>query len=417
MFELHLTDRKALAAAVDLVAPAASADLPIHECVFLEITTGNDDVTLRAMCRDITHSLEARISVGGERFAPGAVVVPVAQLRGILTTGRGAISLVHKDGKLEVRSGTYRASLWAPSADDMDHINTKACTKLLALEPAVLADALRAIKPVVGRNDSRPFVEHVGLLVDGFTARFVGTDGHRMVVCTKEVDVLNGPRDGAAAISLRGAHLLGKCLEHTPADDEVCVLAFEGRTCVTGIGSDGVRGWHLRTVGADCEKAFRGVLAAAQRQYADFGSPSEVSAEDALLAIKMMRVANIGRADGVRVSAVGRKMHLFSAHEQMAFMAIPTGRSTVPASWTGSADYFMDALEAAGTAQVEVAFLCRTEGDRVERLVRVNSLGATPHISSVVMGFGTDDMGREPEPWAANTDAEEQLQPTGTSNT
>lgn len=174
-------DTAELVKAVDIAARGASSRSAIVAMggVYLDATGSR----LRLTCTDMEVAVHALAAY--TLTEPGEALVSVKQLRTLLGTVSGEITLELTDGGVALRHGTTRLTLPSlPAADFPIVKTTDDLDAVCTLPSALLLELWETARRARGTDESRPVLTGIQIQIAKGQIAFVSTDSYRLAVHT-----------------------------------------------------------------------------------------------------------------------------------------------------------------------------------------------------------------------------------------
>ena len=180
-------------------ALSSRSTLPILSGVLLSAEDGRVVVQTTDLEVSIRASVEAKVDQPGKTVVPGKILTDI-----IRSLPESAVTLESDGDRVSVTSGSASFSLRTLQAQDFPRFPEVEPDQKIQLPVPALSRAVKQVSRAVSRDETRPILTGVLMVVEGPTLRLVATDSYRLAVC--EVDIENAGGDVSVVIP-------GKALE------------------------------------------------------------------------------------------------------------------------------------------------------------------------------------------------------------
>jgi DNA polymerase-3 subunit beta len=165
------------------------------------LTTGEESVTVRATDLET----DVRISMPANVSQPGKCLVPAKLLMEIMASLEGEeANLKATEAELHISSGSARFALACMDPSDFPAPLGAEPGVVLQADAGALRGALSRVLHAAGRDETRPSLKGVRLVLSGATLQLAATDGARLATVTVPV-IVSDPPDAQAAVTLPSA--------------------------------------------------------------------------------------------------------------------------------------------------------------------------------------------------------------------
>ncbi len=180
--------REALLRPLTLVAGVVERrqTLPVLSNVLIQVN--GDEVALTGT--DLEVELIGR-TVASQVDEPGAATVPARKLMDICKSlpDQAEIQLSLEEGRAVLRSGRSRFTLSTLPVAEFPNIEDSQCSIELSLPRGVLKQLIDATSFAMAQQDVRYYLNGMLLEMRSGLVRAVATDGHRLAVCSRPVEI------------------------------------------------------------------------------------------------------------------------------------------------------------------------------------------------------------------------------------
>jgi DNA polymerase-3 subunit beta len=207
--------------AVVTKALSSRTTLPILSGILL--TAMGDKVVLQSTDLEVSikHTVGANVEEAGSAVLPGRLLAEVVRS---LPEAAVKIETASFD-QVKVTCGTASFSLRSLSADDFPKFPEVSPGKKVTVPTSILQSLVRKVGRAVSRDEARPILTGVLVIIDGLKVRLVATDSYRLAVA--EADLLEPVEERVEVV------IPGKALEEIPklaaAADSVTVGIAENQ--------------------------------------------------------------------------------------------------------------------------------------------------------------------------------------------
>lgn len=208
-------ERETLLLALQAVANVVERrqTLPILSNILLSAEGAELQLTATDMEVESVAKIDATVS------RPGVITLPGRKLLDIVRSlpAQSTLVLEEKDKKVRIQTGRSRFMLSTLPASDFPALGYPAEEMTLTLESGMLQALVGATQFAMAHQDVRYYLNGLLLEISGKTLRAVATDGHRLALCERslEIDPVAGnrqlivPRKGVAEIQRLASHAEG----------------------------------------------------------------------------------------------------------------------------------------------------------------------------------------------------------------
>lgn len=196
--------------------------LPILSNLLLEVE-GNQ---LSLIGTDLEVELIGRVQLDAESAA-GAITVPAKKLVDIVRSlpDDSAVTFQQHEDRVQILSGRSKFTLSTLPAVEFPSIDHDDSVTKYRLPQNVFASVIEATSFAMAQQDVRYYLNGMSIEVNQSLLRAVATDGHRLAMCSRQVDGLDAPERKQVIVPRKAIIEVGRLLEDS---DEVIEVQIGG---------------------------------------------------------------------------------------------------------------------------------------------------------------------------------------------